>query len=202
VLQTVKQLLDAHAIGRVLHAHAQFGQYLPDWRPSVDYRASYSARASMGGGILLDASHEIDYVTWLFGEPETLACFAGKASDLEVDVEDSATLLLGYPHDVHAVIHLDFVRRGYRRTLEIVGETGNILADLGRRTVGLERGREELTPMPVGTDDMYVVELQHFLGCCRDRRAPAVGLREGTRALGLVLAAKAAAAGGGVRRFG
>jgi predicted dehydrogenase len=201
VLQTVKALLDAGAIGRPLHLHAQFGQYLPDWRPAVDYRASYSARAAMGGGILLDASHEIDYVTWLLGEPATLACFAGKASDLEVDVEDNATLMLGYAHDVHAVIHLDFVRRGYRRTLEIVGETGNILADLGRRTVALERGRDEITNMPVAGDDMYVAELQDFLACCRERRAPAVGLREGTRALGIVLAAKAAAAEGGVRKL-
>jgi predicted dehydrogenase len=201
VLVAVRALLDGGTIGRVLYAHAQVGQYLPDWRPRVDYRHSYTAQAAQGGGILLDASHEIDYVTWLLGAPETVACAAGKVSDLEVNVEDSATLLLGYSGQAHAVVHLDFVRRGYKRTLDLVGELGNIVADIGQRTVVIERSRTEVTPVAVGEQDMYVEEMRHFLDCCRQRRAPAVGLAEGIRTLEIVLAAKAAARDGAGRRL-
>ncbi len=56
-------------IGRVLWLNVESGQYLPDWRPWQNYRESYSARQELGGGIILDGSHELDYICWLLGRP-------------------------------------------------------------------------------------------------------------------------------------
>ena len=90
LFQKMKELLDAGVIGRVLSARCQFGQYLPDWHPTEDYRHGYSANKKLGGGILLD-SHEFDYLTWFMNEPlETIVCVADKVSDLDIDVEDTA----------------------------------------------------------------------------------------------------------------
>lgn len=199
VLRAVKQLLDEHAIGRVVYAHAQVGQYLPDWRPTVDYRTSYTARRELGGGILLDASHELDYLCWLLGEPTTVSCESGHGSSLEVDVEDSATVLLGYPAGAHAVVHMDFVRRGYLRTLQLVGDTGNIHADLGARTVELHRSRSDIELVPLAEGDMYRLEMEHFLASVASRRVPEIDLASGIRTLRLVELARQAATDG-VRR--
>jgi predicted dehydrogenase len=191
--------LASGAVGRVLYAHAQIAQYLPDWRPQVDYRTSYTARAALGGGILLDASHEVDYLTWMLGSPQTISCEAGKASSLEVDVEDSATLLLGYPRGAHAVVHMDFVRRGSLRTFDLVGETGNLIGDIGRKTLRLDRGASREETIELQEADMYRAEIEHFLGCVRGRSTPLVDLRQGKRTLEIILLAKEAAADG-VRR--
>ena len=67
-LRAVKNLLAEKAVGRVIAVRAEVGQYLPDWHPEEDYRKNYSARRALGGGIVLDAIHEIDYVRWLLGE--------------------------------------------------------------------------------------------------------------------------------------
>ena len=64
-LRRVKSLLEAERIGRVLSVRADCGFYLPSWRPGRDYRQTYSARASAGGGILLDAIHEFAIATAL-----------------------------------------------------------------------------------------------------------------------------------------
>lgn len=199
VLTAVRRVLDAGSIGRVLYACASVSQYLPDWRPGTDYRKSYTAQAGLGGGILLDASHEIDYVLSLLGTPATVSCQLGKASQLDVDVEDSATLLLGYANGVHAVVHMDFVRRGYKRTLDLVGETGNVVADLGSGTVRLERGKNDSELVPTETVDMYRAELAHFLDCVITRKQPMITIEDGRRALDVVLLGKAAAADG-IRR--
>jgi predicted dehydrogenase len=202
VLTLVKRLLEDKAIGPVLYAHARVGQYLPDWRPQVDYRQSYTARRDLGGGILLDASHELDYVLWLLGNPVSVACVAGKASSLDVDVEDSATVLLGYARGAHAVVHMDFVRRGYARTLELVGETGNLVADLGQRSLRLERSRDEARDIEVPEGDMYVAELGHFLECVATRMPPLVDAAAGRQTLRLVMLAKIAARDGSTHQVG
>src|SRR2546426_614100 len=91
-VQKLKMMLDSGAIGRLLVVKAEFGQYLPDWRPTQDYRESYTARAELGGGIILDASHEIDYVRWLGGEAVSVYAESGKLSQLEMKAEDTAAM--------------------------------------------------------------------------------------------------------------
>src|SRR5229473_3673854 len=41
-LMRIKKLLEERAIGRVIGARVEVGQYLPDWHPQEDYRQSYS----------------------------------------------------------------------------------------------------------------------------------------------------------------
>src|SRR5262249_418599 len=94
-------------VGRPLFAPAQFAQYLPDRRPGVDYRTIYSARADMGGGIVLDAIHEIDYLAWFFGPTERVIAEAGRLGELEIDVEDYAAVVLTHGGGVRSEIHLD-----------------------------------------------------------------------------------------------
>ena len=64
---TIKKLLDQGAVGRIITALIDVGQYLPDWHPREDYRQLYSSNASLGGGVVLDGIHEIDYARWIFG---------------------------------------------------------------------------------------------------------------------------------------
>ena len=195
-VRLLKELVDAGAVGRVLWLSAAYGQYLPDWRPEQDYRASYTARAALGGGIILDASHELDYALWLLGQPTEVACMAGKVSDLEVDVEDCATVLLRFAGGAQADVHMDFVQRGYRRRCRVAGTEGTLEWDYLEREVRLFRaasGAWERRPYAFEPNDMYVAEVRHFLDCVLGRATPLVGLDEGRRALAVALAAQTAA---------
>ena len=91
LLQKLKSFLQDE---RVINVNIKCGQYLPTWRPNTDYRDSYSAKRSEGGGVLLDLSHEIDYVQWLFGKIENIKSYQLKVSDLEIDSDD-LTMFIG-----------------------------------------------------------------------------------------------------------
>lgn len=112
------------AVGKVLFARAHFGNYLPAMRPGRDYRELYAARRAEGGGVVLDAVHEIDYLTWLFGRVESVACHAAKLSDLDLDVEDHALIALRHASGVAASVELDYLRPRKSRGCEIVGTAG------------------------------------------------------------------------------
>lgn len=128
-LHAIKHCIAEGTLGQVHTAHIQVGQYLPDWRPDSDYRSGVSAQAKLGGGALLELSHEIDYTTWLFGFPESLQCSRAKLSSLEIDVEDSAHMLLEYK-DKRVVVQLDFLQRVANMAVQIVGSKATLNADL------------------------------------------------------------------------
>ena len=78
VLNEAKRLLGEEVIGDVLNVRAESGFYLPFWHPWEDYRNFYMAHADQGGGALLDESHGIDLLRWLFGEIQSLSAYVGK----------------------------------------------------------------------------------------------------------------------------
>jgi len=125
-LQRLRSLLHGGAIGKPLSVRAEVGEYLPDWHPWEDYRASYSARRDLGGGPVLTFSHEIDSVYWLLGMPTSVTAVATHASALEVDTEDVAEIVLRYADGAIASIHMDYVRRPTRRQVEVLGERGTL----------------------------------------------------------------------------
>ncbi|MFX7793064.1 Gfo/Idh/MocA family oxidoreductase, partial [Acinetobacter baumannii] len=65
--QQVRQMIQEGVIGNLYNAFIEIGQYLPDWRPTKDYRETVSAKTELGGGVLLELSHELDYAQWILG---------------------------------------------------------------------------------------------------------------------------------------
>ena len=124
--QRLRLLLQQGAIGKPLSIRAEVGEYLPDWHPWEDYRASYSGRSDLGGGPVLTFSHEIDTVYWLLGMPSSVTAVATHASALEIDTEDIAEIVLSYPDSALASIHVDYVRRPTQRHVEVVGDAGTL----------------------------------------------------------------------------
>lgn len=195
-LRRLRALVQSEAVGPTLWGHCEFGQYLPDWRPGQDYRQSYTARRALGGGILLDASHELDYPIWLFGPPVDVACVAGRVSQLETDVEDCATVLLRFAGGTQIDVHVDGVQRHYVRTCRLVGTRGSLHWDYTHNEIRIARvppDTSETLQEPFTSNDMYVAEVQHFLACVAAQRQPLVGLDEARLVLATVWAAKAAA---------
>ena len=177
------------------------GYYLPYWRPQTDYRRGYGAQRAMGGGIILDAIHELDYLRWLLGDPREVFCYADKLSSLEIDTEDNADLLLRFDYRAVANVHLDYLQRTYRRSCELIGEDGVIVWDYIAQTVrvyGKEERRLEAFEESINTDRnaMFVEELRHFVACAETGAPPTLDAAGGRRVLEIALAAKASAAEG------
>ena len=57
---------------KYFHVSIYCSSFLPSWRKNIDYQSSVSAKKSLGGGVLLELSHEIDYLVWLIGKIKIL----------------------------------------------------------------------------------------------------------------------------------
>ena len=196
-LAVVQCRLKANAIGSLLAARLQFGEYLPGWHPYEDYRQMPVSRRDLGGGVILSQIHDLDYAHALFGLPRRISAMGGHLSRLDIDVEDVASILMEcaagdrvFP--VH--LHQDCVRRPPTRTCEVIGDDGKILLDLQAQTVAIsdEAGRlvESHSFDHHERSQLFLDELNHFLACMRGEAEPIVGVRDATMSLRMALAAR------------
>ncbi|MFY9948080.1 MAG: Gfo/Idh/MocA family oxidoreductase [Candidatus Sulfotelmatobacter sp.] len=195
-LQTLKRLVEEEVAGRILWARAEVAQYLPDWRPWQDYRQSYTACRELGGGIILDASHEIDYMLWLLGPPRELTCMAGQVSRLEVNVEDCASLLIRLRSGAQADIHMDFVQRTPSRSCVLAGDQARLEWEHAKNQVRIIRpsGASESINYEFESNQMYVAEVQKFFSRVHERETANRSLAESELTLKVALAALTSAA--------
>jgi len=133
-LNYLRELLLKQEIGQLYFFLCQVGQYLPDWRPHTNYKKTVSANQKLGGGVLLELSHEIDYLLWLFGSVNTVYAKVQKQSNLSINVEDSATMVLTFKKNTRfpplfGTLSMDFIRQDSVRNLIVVGEKGTLSWD-------------------------------------------------------------------------
>lgn len=152
VVRRLKELLDDTTPYAV---HAAVGQYLPDWRPGADYRRSYSARRTEGGGVLRDLSHELDYLTWMLGDWTRLTAAGGHVSNLEIDSDDVFSLMFETRRCPVVTLNMNYLDSTLRRQVMAMTDRGTILADLVAGTVAFAGNTETFA---AGRDDAYIAE--------------------------------------------
>ncbi len=195
-----RALTDA-MVGRVVGVEAVVGQYLPDWRPGRDYRRTVSARRELGGGALLELSHEIDYLLWHLGAIVNVDARLSQRGNLDIDVEDTVDMKLAFNSGARGSLHMDMVSRPPRRFCRVEGEKGVLFWDgIGGQTryyrsgEGADEGEGTILAVDgEGGNEMYERQLVHFLGCIDHGGAPLVGGEDGVNVLEVVEAARRSA---------
>ncbi len=132
LIERAKEILRGQ---HVLSVNVYVGQYLPDWRPGTDYRDSYSAKRKMGGGVLRDLSHELDYIQFLAGGWEKVVAHGGHRSGLSIDSDDQFIMLMQTQRCEDVVCHLDYLSHITRRYCQIQYEGGTLALDFIANTL-------------------------------------------------------------------
>ena len=204
-LQRFRALLLEGSIGKVISVRCEIGQYLPAWRPDADYRQGVSACSALGGGALLELSHEIDYLRWLFGDVDWVRATLSHQSDLELDVEDTAHLILGFVslgegHQLIGSLTLDFIRHDTTRICTAIGSKGSLRWNglTGKVSVYPSDGNSwlELFHHQHNRDDSYVAEWQNFVGCVTGHELPMITGEDGLKVLQIIEAARSSSESG------
>lgn len=187
VIQKLRHELAGQA---VISAQAYVGQYLPEWRPDTDYRTSYSASAERGGGVLLDLSHDLDYLSWMLGAWTRVAAIGGQLSKLEITSDDTFVLLAQAERCPAVTVQLNYLDRCGRRRLVVNTADHTYEADLVGNVLVVDRDEEASM---VERDTTYRAMHRALLD---GDVAQACSLDEALRTMSLIEAARAAAAQG------
>lgn len=191
-VRALRELLQAGTLGAISSADFDYAEFLPDWHPYEDYRASYAARADLGGGVVLTQIHDYDLAFWLFGAPRSVRATGGHLSALDVNVEDTVDATLdmnGCPVRVRQT----FATRPPRRSIVVRGEKGTAVLDLlGSRLTTTPVLAREVSPADYQRNTMFRDEVAQFLQCLEQGVPPAIPLADGVAVLKIALSVKEA----------
>jgi predicted dehydrogenase len=204
-LREFRKYLNEGLIGKSLSVRCEVGQYLPEWRPNKDYRESVSARSELGGGVLLELSHEIDYLRWIFGEVKWVRATLLQQSDLEIDVEDTVHLTIGFEKCISgrpliANLNMDFIRHDTTRSCTVIGDKGSLRWDgiLGKVLFYQAGGKtwETLFTNDNGIEKTYILEWEELIRAVEEKKSPEVSGVDGLRVVEIIEAARLSAKSG------
>lgn len=103
--------------------------YLPDWR-KTNYRYSYSSKKKQGGGVLLDLSHELDYINWIFPNIKFNFFLNKKISMLDINSDDIAIINGSLNKKLFCQINLNYFSMIPKRLIFLDGKNISFYGDL------------------------------------------------------------------------
>jgi len=190
----IKKWIDDGIIGSPLSARVMWGEYLPQWHPWEDYKKGYSARKDLGGGPIFTLSHDIDLLTWFFGEVKNTFSLKAKKSSLNIPAEDNVEILLEYKNGFIAESHLDYIELPAKRVWDILGDNGRIEFNYYENILTLYKKKKDkykeegVNYENFDRNDMFILELKDFLKNIKEGITPNANLKNGVENLKILLA--------------
>ena len=187
----IQNILKTNRIGKITHVDAYRGSWLPDWRPNIDYRLTASASRSLGGGVLTELSHEIDFLNCLFPSLELIFSSMSSSGLLQIDVEDQAFLFCRSEECSNISIRLDFCTLPPKREVVFRGSTGEISWNIITSTVYqiTEHGKQLYQP-DNQYDNRYKLQLQNLFASVLGTESPKSSVLEAVNVLRIIKTAR------------
>jgi predicted dehydrogenase len=155
-----RQLIAEGAIGKPVLAEANCHSWLPSEARSWLWDATLA-----GGGPLYDtASHRIDVFNFLFGQPVRATGLLSNSVH-RLSVEDSATVLIDYPHGVRGIVDVRWNSRPERDQFRVIGTDGELNLDPLLGPPLRCAGREEHLP---AHDNLHYPAVENFVNAVLD----------------------------------
>lgn len=166
----LKELIEKKVVGKIYNVHVAINSYFPNWHPYESYTDLYAASKVLGGGVVLTEIHEIDLLCWYFGAPSRVASMGGTLSQLDIDVEDTASILMQNSFDSYpffTTIQMSFVQKHLLRELTIQGEHGYLRWDISTGKINLSNHYNKLNKewgyADVERNDLFRSQLRHII---------------------------------------
>lgn len=183
VLEKLKGIIENE---QVYYVNAICGQYLPSWRPEQDYRLSYSADVSQGGGALRDLSHELDYLTWLFGGINKIDSINTKISDLDINSDDIFTAIAVTEKKSIINVTVDYISKIPMRRLIIHTKNSTIEADIINNKITIGDKKANVNVINIEAKDRNYTYSKMHESIMNNETKALCGFEDGKKVVGII----------------
>lgn len=186
----IKKIRELIANKKIYHIRITCSSNLADWRKPRDSKTTYSASIKQGGGVLLDLSHEFDYIQYLFGQINKIKENFGRVSNVTLDAEDFADLLITLENGINVNLHLDFLSLINERSIKVDFNNGYLVGDLIKNRIDyFYNNKKKSFKFDVCRDDYLKKQIKYFFDSIGNPKIMN-SLQESSSLLGKILSLK------------
>ncbi|SIO39555.1 Predicted dehydrogenase [Singulisphaera sp. GP187] len=190
-LRKLKEIIDEGGIGRVVAARAMIGTYV------TLLNAHGRDRDEAPNSLLLDYTHEFDFVRWMLGDVADVVAAEATLGRMGIrPTPNVIQLILTMASGVLVQVHMDYVQYPQRRTFDLYGDRGSLSFDfmtgeIQRFRFGALHRWESMAVAPMATrvDDLYRRQIASLLESRRDGKPPMASGEDAAYALQIAEAA-------------
>lgn len=185
----LREAINQNILGTIYSVFVHVGQYLPDWRRDKPYQDTVTASKALGGGVLLELSHEFDYLQWFFGTLHYQHAQLRSSNELGLEVEEIADVVLSTRNGAVCTVHMNCLQKKPQRYCQIVGEKGELTWNLVDNNVmhsSSDGDKYLYSDAAWDRNQMYVSMLENFFHSCDQKVFDAVRLEEAVNTVKLI----------------
>lgn len=196
-IQKIKELVQKEAQPLTYICH--IGQYLPDWHPWESYKDFFIGRKESNGCREIYAI-QLPWIVDTFGEVKKLTAISQKATNLEIDYDDSYITTFEHTNGTKGVFVVDVVSRVATTYIEIIGENLHITWDGSNDGLRIYNVAKKETETFVAyknlvhndnyaaniVENTYLDEIKDFLSYVENGTEPKWSIQKDAYVLGLI----------------
>ena len=190
-MNSLKKIIKSKKCGKIYHVHIYVGSNYKFWR-GKNHSSSVTVNKNLGGGVINELSHEIDYMIYLFGQPDnvlTYHCKENKSSN----VEEMIVSVFKYKKlNMYITMHLNMLSNNVARYCLIESSNMSIKFDLIKNKLSLSDKSlgNKLEKKVTTIDQTYKNELLHLDKCIRNKKETLSSLNNSILTMKAILAVK------------
>lgn len=163
-------------LGKLNFVNIHNGENIKNFHKYEDYKISYAAKKSLGGGILLSQIHEIEYFLDIFKDYKIIKyqTVQKKISSLQIDVPDTfnGNFILKKKKDyVLCNIHLNHYQDPKQKNIELIFDNGILNIDFVKKNISLNlKSKKYSKKIKYQRNDIFLKEIKFFLSHIKNNK--------------------------------
>ncbi len=173
----LKKIIKNKKYGKVKYANFKNLTYLPNHHPYENYSLSYASVKKLGGGALPCLIHEIDLISYFFGNPIKVESISSNSNLIKTEADNNFAALLHYKKNdnlFNVYVKLSLTDVSEKRYFTIEFEKKTIQMDLNNNklTIYSNKKNQIKRKFNISRNKLFELELIHFKKCILKNKDP------------------------------
>ena len=161
----IKKKIFANKISNIKSVHINVFTDFRKWRHNKNYEETVSFSKDLGGGVINELSHEVDYMIYLFGKPKSVKVYKIDQHKLKSDVELNIKAIFKFHNNLNINFCANMLSSVNERKCVISTKNENIIINHLANQIKISGKKNSIIRFKDSVNDSYMKEVKYIFKC-------------------------------------